>query len=76
MTEDEATTKWCPMARVMNKTGAGGGNRWDLATTELYGAPRPSGCACFASACMMWRWAEKTEPVVLNNGYCGLAGEP
>jgi hypothetical protein len=88
MTEDEAKTKWCPMARGPFFNGNLGavvttGNRtWEV-------EPK-SGCLCLASDCMMWRWTRhpRTEPVNFREmadwdnvadakgaGGCGLAGE-
>ena len=53
MTEDEAKTKWCPMARYIIDEGNQGtyaaGNR-------PIGAPFGVGSNCIASDCMMWRW--------------------
>ena len=75
MNEDEARTKWCPMAIYIR-----------FATAE----ERPSahnhrvGSECIASDCMMWRWEKGTAivdgglqaDVQLDIGYCGLAGKP
>ena len=65
MTEEEAKTKWCPMARTvyMEGTNASNANRDE------------DGCAthadmCLASGCMMWR----VTSLVTRRGYCGLAG--
>lgn len=49
MTEDEAKTKWCPMARV-DSTAA---NRGDQ-----YGFQIDRDPCCIGSACMAWRWSE------------------
>lgn len=82
MTETEAATKWCPMARqmlVMNlkdakivgaRQSALGpvANRWPEGNG--FGGTR-----CIGSGCAMWQWAS----VSVNgdqSGYCGLAGEP
>ena len=65
MTEQEAKTKWCPLAR-----GKGGVNRADAGeNTLLYGN-------CIGSACMAWRTAEKFGDGKPYLGYCGLAGKP
>lgn len=51
MTEEEAKTKWCPFARVVDRqvelTAAA--NRW-------YGNAFSSNSCCIGSACMAWRW--------------------
>jgi len=85
MTEDEAVTKWCPMARVS-----------DLTTTYNRDANPDSkhqfsGWKCVASDCMMWRtscrrYLDKgklfdrdetgTGVWVEIGGYCGLGGKP
>lgn len=59
MTEDEAKTKWCPMARPDNQTAA---NR------RYVDGEAMKNSRCLGSGCMMWRWSGKT------TGYCGLAG--
>lgn len=57
MTEEEAKTKWCPFARVVQPAGdwapAPAGNREIMggAVGALNGAN-----LCIASACMAWRW--------------------
>lgn len=69
MTEDEARTKWCPMARVTVKEMPA--NR----ITERYN--------CIASDCMMWKVEisqydaneinRKSNARQKATGYCGLA---
>jgi len=63
MTEDEAKTKWCPMARnfATDQNGNHGvGNR---------DADGPMAISnCLASGCMAWRVLGQ------RTGYCGLAG--
>lgn len=52
MTEAEALTKWCPMARTLytdGQTFAAGVNR------NTGGEVTPSDC-CLGSRCMAWRW--------------------
>jgi hypothetical protein len=60
MTEAEAKTKWCPMARVI--WGQAAVNR------ELFDGSAPTTCLCLASQCMAWRWDTH------KDGQCGLAG--
>lgn len=68
MTEDEARTKWCPMARTDAPTG-GSHNRdykdWPVGM-------------CIASDCMMWWWDYNYDGSNYNpkRGYCGLSMEP
>lgn len=57
MTEDEAKTKWCPMAR---------GQNWDDRRSEdgsftanrLQSGDPLAACLCLGSRCMMWRWGK------------------
>ena len=65
MTEDEAKTKWCPMARLAS--GGGSVNRYYVG--GMGGGPT-TGSNCIASGCMMWRETSS------QHGYCGLAGRP
>ena len=66
LTEEEAKTKWCPMARLQDVGGTY--NRCGPAA-DLY---------CIASACMMWRKATLNNGDYYKNGagYCGLASKP
>jgi hypothetical protein len=63
MTEDEARTKLCPMARCHHVPDR------SMPETNLPGNNVDN---CLASDCMAWRWQD----YMGNAGYCGLAGEP
>lgn len=70
LTETDARTKWCPMARAFYKVapfGVASINR------EQDGSP-DIGCNCIASDCMFWRWA--ISEADYGTGYCGAAGRP
>lgn len=86
ITEDEAKTKWCPLARTPNyiATDHGSTNR------NLRGEPLATSL-CIASACMAWRKVdqigigpngEKRERDMdgrthwVDRGYCGAFGRP
>ena len=70
MTEQEAKTKWCPMAQISYQLYSGVG-RLDYQT-------------CIASDCMMWRYKtngqmgydRNPDDICLASGYCGLGGKP
>lgn len=79
--ENEAKTKWCPMARNVTTT-----DNAAAATNRDNGEPDPWS-RCLGSGCMMWRW--KLQAHYANagahvsgfspsttEGYCGLAGMP
>lgn len=59
MTEEEAKTKWCPMARTGLSAGSGGaavnrsvaGNMRDTPFSVYYET------RCLGSGCMMWAWS-------------------
>lgn len=69
MTEDEAKTKWCPMARAW----AEGNDGHAASINRQYQRGKPDiDCYCIASDCMMWRSLDG----VTVHGYCGLAGKP
>jgi hypothetical protein len=70
MTEEEAKTKWCPMAK-----NAGMDERGDRKNKTSYnrlnGKPRGS-CMCVASDCMMWEpyeyWENKSGAKFIEDG--------
>jgi hypothetical protein len=64
MTEQEAKTKWCPMANIA-VVGSHGYNR------DTLGDPA-NVSYCIASDCMMWR----KDPKYGDSYYCGLGGKP
>ena len=85
LTEDEAKTKWCPFARVVD------GVNEQSAVNRRQGLRDPHfpDPACIASACMAWRWFDEesddhpgmthariTGELTPRRGYCGLAGKP
>lgn len=72
MTEDEAKTKWCPFARMVDPNANPPEpvcNRW--APAEIDNAVIPQAALCIASDCMVWR-----KQGLRGQGYCGLAGKP
>ena len=76
MTEDEAKTKWCPMARFLDGDDIGGANRWRVTTHDGLAHKE---CLCIGSDCMMWREVErvnKQSSDLYTVGYCGLGGTP
>lgn len=66
LTEDEAKTKWCPMARVPILDCSRAIPVTVAANRDHYGDPTASGC-CIASGCMLWTWDQWQE-----RGRCGL----
>ncbi len=61
LTEDEAKTKWCPFARVGNKSGrAHASNRLAIQDSDKIDIPFNS--FCIGSACMAWRQSQKRNP--------------
>ena len=80
-TEEEAKTRWCPFARVVESGAVNSYNR-------SLSSDCPPAARCIGSACMAFRCAAVTnygQPVVDENGdqvfsshagYCGLAGKP
>lgn len=77
MTESDALTKWCPMARAMAHAGPNtvAANRFGQGSKDYIN------CKCIASDCMMFR-RRKIIPDATYPGtfeydyYCGLAGKP
>lgn len=74
VTEQQASEKWCPDARVAAGYDTSPGNRFPA-------APNPTSCRCIASDCMSWIWAEEAverggkAPSPGSKGYCGRARE-
>ena len=74
LSEKDAKTKWCPMARA--------GFRRDgdssLTINRRIGSGKADpDCLCIATECMMWRTVTIVkETETLKLGYCGLAGKP
>jgi hypothetical protein len=66
MTEREAKTKWCPMARVIDVGKSYNRNTYG----EMLGST-----LCFGSDCVMWRWIVNPK-IAEKRGYCGLGGKP
>jgi hypothetical protein len=62
MIEEEAKTKWCPMAKTIVEAGTGGFNR---PFSPEAGYPATEMCHCIASECMAWRW-EPAKPFELE----------
>lgn len=62
LTEVEAKTKWCPLARVVETDDAGepvqGWPVGNHASDASYAHPR---ARCIGSACMAWRTATETD---------------
>jgi hypothetical protein len=86
VTEQQAKrSMWCPMARIrwqsrvlaFNRSNPGHKDRLTNAIfrtlfPNLHWLFRAKYFRCYASGCMMWRWADKES----KRGYCGLAGNP
>ncbi len=72
MTEAEAKTKWCSMARHTKD------NEGSFHTTN--GQKSGGFQTCIASNCMAWRWNDMANGIPYDRqtatGYCGLAGRP
>jgi hypothetical protein len=60
MNEEEARTKWCPMARVYSPDGA----------YNKEGGCLAHGSTCIASDCMMWRSRERSHCSVTDGTSC------
>lgn len=86
LTEDEAKTKWCPLARTTEFDGVNGSrvrNRVVRTDLDPVRVNEPLGCHCIASVCMAWRFVEgatEEKPghgfVRAAIGYCGAFGKP
>lgn len=77
MTETEARSKWCPLARVTNWSSqmTGGGIN---ATNRQENGSVMAQSKCIASSCMAWRKIADSEFDEFGNlpGYCGAFGAP
>lgn len=73
MTEDEAKTKWCPLARVAGQPVAGNRYPFDTDYSEKHAF-----ATCIGSDCMAWRWYARwpDDDKKAWTGYCGAFGEP
>lgn len=73
MTEEEARTKWCPMARNAIAEDYGSQNRETTGDMDR-------ACCCLASDCACWMWYRSPEVCAKMNdgsqptGGCGLGG--
>ncbi len=65
LTEKEAKTRWCPLARTISEKALVAGNR----TVAEFPY-------CIASQCMAWRLAHKDAADGQERGYCGAFGTP
>lgn len=67
LTEEEARTKWCPMARMLWADHIGGA--WCVAAVNRdHLGHIPHGSSCLASGCALWTWVDGYE----EKGRCGL----
>lgn len=82
MTEEEAMTKWCPFARILDRSDVGAGINRPLTMLDADDSTLPTWQAaetrCIASGCMAWRRYLITGSggacQESNDGFCGLAG--
>jgi len=74
MTQEEATTKWCPFSRAIEADPTG---RCIVQVNRVRGIDpaRSVLTSCIASHCMAWRWMPE-EGIAARRGFCGLAGAP
>lgn len=69
LTEEEASKKWCPFARMVGALDSDCGSDfprnegvlsgWNRRSDHLGGTPAPR---CVASQCAAWRWGQKPNP--------------
>jgi hypothetical protein len=64
MTEEEATEKWCPFARVFR-----GGGDGSAAINRHRNGDLPAGTNCIGHRCMAWRRGDLGGDTA---GYCGM----
>lgn len=85
-TEEEAKTRWCPLARASSSNDEGNG-----VSINRNGNKPDVECFCIASACMAWRKVDQTgvgpngekrdrdmdgRTRWVDRGYCGAFGNP
>lgn len=75
MTEEEAKTKWCPMAKGGRAVSA---DEFAVLIEAAHKVRNAAGNHCIGSACMAWRWHDPNNLLhdarKQEGGYCGLAG--
>jgi hypothetical protein len=76
MNEEQAKTKWCPMIRATPSFVFE-----DEKCVEVFGTHSGTHVNCIGSACMMWRHDRSRtvrahKKIIVEHGYCGLAGKP
>ncbi|HEX8883148.1 MAG TPA: hypothetical protein VF797_01510 [Noviherbaspirillum sp.] len=79
MTKEEATAKWCPMARLTACSASGHVGLSQTVFNRLQNGVNtavPDSARCLADQCAMWRWEEGRAPGSPRLGFCGLAGVP
>jgi hypothetical protein len=74
ISENEASQKWCPEARVGRVINIAESVEEAVAVNRNPGSRNPfEGAKCVGSACMHWCWTEGRGPH--KKGYCGLSGK-
>jgi hypothetical protein len=74
ISENEASQKWCPEARVPRLINIAEGVEEAVAANRNPGSRNPfEGARCVGSECMHWCWTEGRGPT--KKGYCGLSGK-
>lgn len=83
MTEAEAKTKWCPLARVLAAQKLPNGDTLHIAGHSSFNrlammsankgstfeTVLPQTTTCIASTCMAWRWKMRAKPYPDNNNF-------
>ena len=70
VTEIEAKTKWCPLARTISTISDGKSGSTVASNRSATEFPY-----CIASSCMFWRWSHQ-DTADQPTGFCGGAGLP
>lgn len=72
LTEEEMKTKWCPMARVINR------DLKESGYNRIWCGPSPgratisTASMCLGSSCGVWRWEITPQGIEPKRGYCGM----